>query len=286
MSDVRRPVLRYHGGKWLLAPWIIGFFPPHRIYTEVYGGAGSVLMRKKRAALVEVYNDLDSELANLFRVLREPELATRLRGQLAYTPFAREEFRQSYKVSADPVEQARRTVVRAFMGFGSDSASGAQTGFRSNGNRNSVHPASDWGRLPPSLAAVTERLLGVVIENRPALEVLVQHDSPATLHYVDPPYCPDTRSVHTRRTGKGYRHEMTDDDHRELAKVLRGLTGMVALSGYSSNTYTELYPDWSRHERATMADGALPRTEVLWLNPPCRNALEESRSQLGLGAIA
>jgi DNA adenine methylase len=130
-----RPVLRYHGGKWMLAPWILEHFPPHRIYTEAFGGAGSVLMRKPRAKLVEVYNDLDGEIVNLFRLLRDPETAGALKRLLTATPFARVEFEESYRAHQDALEQARRTVVRSFMGFGSDSASGTKTGFRANGNR-------------------------------------------------------------------------------------------------------------------------------------------------------
>jgi DNA adenine methylase len=130
VSAPTRPVLRYHGGKWRLAPWIISHFPPHRIYTEAFGGAGSVLLRKPRAPFVEVLNDLDGEVVNLFRVLRDEQQSAQLCALLWRTPYARAEFVDSYEVIAAPVEQARRTVVRSFMGFGSDSASGAVTGFR------------------------------------------------------------------------------------------------------------------------------------------------------------
>jgi DNA adenine methylase len=279
-----RPVLRYHGGKWMLAPWILAHLPPHRVYTEPYGGAASVLMRKPRARLVEVYNDLDGEIVNLFRLLRDTGTAGVLREVLRGTPFARDEFLLSYEPSVDPIEQARRTVVRSFFGFGSDSASGATTGFRANGNRNNAHPARDFANYPDAMEAFTERLRGVVIENRPALEIIRQHDGPEALHYCDPPYTHGARSDHTVRTGKGYRHEMTDDEHRELAEVLHDAAGMVAVSGYPSPLYDELYGDWRVSERRAIADGgphapALERTEVLWLNPACVAALEASRQQ-------
>lgn len=281
MADPKRPVLRYHGGKWRLAPWIIGHFPAHRVYTEAFGGAGSVLMRKQRAELVEVFNDLDGEIVNLFRILRDPSSSRRLCEVVALTPYSREEFALSYKRARDPVEQARRTVVRAFQGFGSDSASGAQTGFRSNGNRQNRHPARDWTNYPAEIATFADRLTGVVIEHRAGAEVIQQHDAPATLHYVDPPYVLETRSVHTRRTGKGYRHEMSAADHRGLADVLRAATGMVVLSGYACPLYDELYADWERVTRAVKADGNGDRVEVLWLNRSAADRLGQHSLSLG-----
>src|SRR3954471_8601570 len=104
MSEPTRPVLRYHVGKWILAPWIISHFPSHRVYTEAFGGAASVLMRKPRS-YGEVYNDLDGEIVNLFHVLRGPR-AGELIASLRLTPFARIEFEESYETAADPVEQA------------------------------------------------------------------------------------------------------------------------------------------------------------------------------------
>lgn len=258
-SAPSRPVLRYHGGKWRLAPWIIQHFPPHRVYVEPFGGAASVLMRKPRS-YAEVYNDLDGEIVNLFRVLRS-DRADELVRLLRLTPFARAEFVLSYEPDDDPVEQARRTVVRSFMGFGSNAHNQA-TGFRSNTNRSHTTPAHDWRNYPDAMETMVERLRGVVIENRDAREVIAQHDSPETLHYVDPPY-----PFGTRNRGPDYAYEMSDDDHRALADVLRSVHGMVVLSGYACDLYdVELYPDWHRVEKAALADGARKRTEVLWLN--------------------
>lgn len=117
----QRPILRYHGGKWLLAPWIIQHLAPHHTYIEPFGGAASVLLRKARS-YAEVYNDLDGDVVNLFRVARDR--GEELRQALALTPFAREEFEASYAETSDPLERARRMVVRSFQGFGSAAASG------------------------------------------------------------------------------------------------------------------------------------------------------------------
>ena len=263
-----RPVLRYHGGKWLLAPWIIRHFPQHRVYTECFGGAASVLLQKPRCR-AEVYNDLDSDLVNVFRVLRAATTVQDLQRSLMLTPFSREEFFAAYEPATDPVERARRAIVRAFMGFGSAAFVAIhRTGFRANSNRSGTTPAQDWTHWPDEVPAFVERLRGVIVENRPALEILRQHDGPETLHYVDPPYVHSTRSFKWRATGQVYRHELTEEDHRQLAEVLHSLSGMVVLSGYACDLYDlELYRFWRRIERAAHADGARDRVEVLWLNP-------------------
>jgi len=268
MNAPDRPILRYHGGKWILAPWIVGFFPEHRVYVEPFGGAASVLMRKPRS-YSEVYNERDGQIVNLFRVCREqPDALIRL---LAMTPFARDEFALSYEPSDDPIEQARRTVIRSFMGFGSAAACGEKTGFRANSNHSGTTPAHDWANFPESLRAVAQRLQGVVIENKDAADVIAQHDGAETLIYADPPYVHATRSVGNPYRKKGYRHEMTDNDHRDLATMLRGVQGMVVLSGYACDLYDrELYSDWMRVERKAYADGARERVEVVWMNPACQ----------------
>lgn len=259
-----RPLVRYHGGKWKLAPWILSNFPAHRAYVESFGGGGSVLLRKPRSH-AEVYNDLDGEIVNLFRVARDD--GERLAQACELTPFAREELAIGYEPAADEFEQARRTLVRSFMGFGSAGVSGQVTGFRSNSNRSGTTPAHDWMNFPEALRVTIQRLRGVVIENRDAVMCMTQHDGDDTLHYVDPPYVHETRAMRTR--SPAYRHEMSDEDHRALARHLKGLRGMVALSGYRCDLYDELYADWRRIDRATHADGALPRIESLWLSPNC-----------------
>ena len=275
MSAPSRPVLRYHGGKWRLAPWIVSHFPAHRVYVEPFGGAASVLLRKPRS-YAEVYNDLDGEVVNLFRVLRDAALSARLCEAVRLTPFARQEFDEAYESSEDSVERARRLVVRGFMGFGSAAATrDHKTGFRSNVTRSGTTPAMDWMRWPESVGLTTERLRGVVIESREATAVVRQYDDPATLHYVDPPYTFGSRSLPRGASSPfAYRHEMTDDDHRALAATLQVARGMVVLSGYGCDLYDrELYPTWQRVEKETHADGASDRTEVLWLNPATTAAL-------------
>jgi DNA adenine methylase len=283
MNAPTRPVLRWHGGKWKLAPWIISHFPKHRVYVEPFGGAASVLLRKERS-YAEIYNDLDSEAVNLFRVLRNEASAAMLVDRLRKTPFAREEFEGSYHIAADPVEAARQFIVRSFMGFGSNGHNPRRkTGFRHNSNRSGTTPAQDWANYPDCLEDIVERLRGVVIDNRNACEVMSAGDEPHTLHYVDPPYLPETRSLKNPYdlTYAGmYAHEMTAADHDALLAHLRSLEGMVLLSGYASPRYEAALPDWRRVEVSAHADGSRDRTEVLWINPACAAALDRERHDL------
>lgn len=264
----RRPLLRYHGGKWRLGPWIISQFPAHKMYTEAYGGGGSVLLRKPRAP-VEVYNDLDGEVVNIFRILRNPAQARELLRLLRLTPYARAEYDESWLTDGDPVEQARRTLVRSWMSFSTSGTSGQwRSGFRAISNyARGQTPADDWAGLPGAMEAVVERLRGVTIEQLPALDMLRKYDTPATLHYVDPPYVAASRGERWGQSRKGYRYEMSDDDHHELAACLHELQGAVVLSGYPSDLYAELYADWPQVIKAARADGGFERTEVLWLKP-------------------
>ncbi|MBB5462918.1 DNA adenine methylase [Paraburkholderia sp. Cpub6] len=268
-----RPILRYHGGKFLLSDWIISHFPEHRIYVEPFGGAGSVLLSKKRS-YQDVYNDLDSEIVNLFRVVRDR--GAELLSAIELTPYSRDEFKLSYEKTDDPIEQARRLVVRSFMGHGSNSHNRA-TGFRRHSRHSGTSPCSDWRNYPPALTDIIDRLRGVVIENRDAFGLISEQDSEQTLFYLDPPYV-----MSTRDKGSDYRFEMTDDQHRELAELLHGLAGMVVLSGYHSELYDDLYADWAFVDRRALADGARERVETLWLNPACSKALTEESAQHAL----
>jgi DNA adenine methylase len=273
MKRKPRPVVRYLGGKWRLAQWILEHFPTHRTYTEAYGGAASVLMQKPRS-YAEIYNDLDDEIVNVFRVLRDPKAAEELRRQIELTPFARAEFDQTYEgrgKCANRIERARRTIARAKMGYGSDSHNARRkSGFRASANRTGTLPSHDWRNYPDEIPGFVDRLRGVVVEHRDALDVIRYYDKPDTLHYVDPPYVATTRGRSQR-----YRFEMSDDGHRELATLLHECRGMIVLSGYYIDTkgaiinplYDELYGDWVRVDRNTFADGALPKVESLWLPP-------------------
>ena len=259
-----RPVLRYHGGKFRLAPWVIGALPPHRVYVEPFCGAASILMQKPRAS-VEVINDLNDSIVNLFRVLRDPQQAANLEELLRLTPYARTEYYDALEPTDDPVEAARRMICLAYMGFGSASLNTRhRSGFRIKWSGSYVSSSNSWTRYPDSIARFVARLQGVTIENKPALDIIAQYQKPEVLLYCDPPYVADTRNMthHSCR----YRNDMDDDDHRALAVALRASKSMIVLSGYPSALYEELYPDWQRVTCQARIEHGQLRTEALWLN--------------------
>lgn len=264
----RRPVLRYFGGKFLMAEWIVSHFPKHKIYCEPFGGAASVLLRKE-VCYAEIYNDLDGEIVNLFSVLRYPAAANRLIELLEFTPYSRQEFYLSYKTSSDPIEQARRTIVRSFMGFSSDAATRAhKTGFRSTGLTTGRYVSRDWTNYPISLRMVIERLRGVCLEQIDALHCINKYDTSNTLFYVDPPYMSRVRQQGNEK--QNYKFEMNDWEHKVLCELLLNMKGMVIISGLDSELYRDLFSEWHVESKLCAAQknggGQKQNLEMLWMN--------------------
>lgn len=258
-------ILRYHGGKVRLASKIVALMLAHDAYIEPFAGGAAVLLEKPRSRL-EVYNDLDGDMVNLFHVMRDRR--AELAEAVALTPFARAEHELAYQTTDDPLERARRVLIRSHFGHGS-SGIHRPTGFRAAGLRAGSLPVHGWTNLPDTITRTGERLRGVVIENRPALQVIAAHDGPGSLFYIDPPYQPSTRD-----RGRDYRHEMTETDHTDLLAALRRVRGRVILSGYAHPTYDSALHDWRRIELKALADRAGRRIEVLWLNFEDRLAIE------------
>lgn len=270
--EVSRPVFEYFGGKFSHAKWIVSQFPEHTGYTEVFGGAASVLLRKPRSK-TEVYNDTYGLAVNVFRVLRDRAKAAELERLIRLTPYAREEYSAAYQDMGGlgDVEMARRFIFRSFAGHASASAM-ELSGFRNTKMKGGQDPAKTWAGYPAAMGAISERLQGVIIENRNALELLPILDRHTVLHYVDPPYVEETRTSNT------YTHDMTDAGQEKLAHVLNSLEGYVLLSGYHSDMYETLYKGWAVVKRKAIANGTGERVEVLYLNP----AAAQARQQLTL----
>ena len=223
-------------------------------------GGASVLLRKPRSQH-EIIADVDDEIVNLFTSLRDQ--GVELIRRLHLTPFSRAEFETAYSPAEHPIERARRTMVRSQLAFGGGGVF-RKSGFRGRCPTRSTSFAKAWQTLPEEMTAVVERLRGVVIERRAALDLIDMHDDRDALFYCDPPYLPETRQA-----PKVYRHELTPADHVALLNRLRKVRGKVVLSGYPSPIYDEMLSTWQRVEIRAMADAgktnARERKEVLWI---------------------
>jgi len=249
-----------------MAKHIIPLFPPHKIYVEPFGGGAGILLQKAPAH-TDVYNDLDGDIVNMFTMVREnPGLLAHM---IEWTPFARDEFYTACEKTEDKLEQARRTIVRAFMGFGSAAATKGSTGFR--GLDAGSHSYKRWGKQPATIIEAAKRLKECVIENKPYQEIFNQYDTGETLFYLDPPYVKSTRtSITSTSGGRYYNHEMEDADHSDLLRRAKRLKGIVVISGYASDLYDDALSGWDRYtfqSRASGHRGTVNREEVVWVKP-------------------
>lgn len=272
-----RPALRYHGGKWRIAPWIIRHLPlDHTCYVEPFAGGGSILLRKDPARF-EVLNDIDGEIVNFFDVLRN-QTAELLR-QIQLTPFSRAEAIRAFEESGGtPMQRARRIFIRSWQSMGGPRTQ-RRSGWRfSVGATGAARSAvEEWGNNA-HLYAVAERLKAVQLESDDAMKIIPRFDAKATLFYLDPPYLAETRSRSWRR--HAYTNEMGEAGHVALAELLNGIQGMAVLSGYPSQLYEDLYEarGWAVVKREAVTDKAARRTECLWINPAAVRGLETPNS--------
>jgi DNA adenine methylase len=257
----------WYGGKYSHLDWLLPLLPTCHHYCEPFAGSGAVLLNRL-ASPVETYNDLDGEVANFFRILRDEK--SKLIEAIGLTPFSREEFSLACVIepSLSPLERARRFFVRARQvrtGLAQTASLGRWANCKNTSRAGMSGVISRWLGSVEDLPEIAERLLRVQIENRPALEVIQLYDAPTTLFYCDPPY------VHlTRGDNNAYGYEMTDDEHRELAQALNSVQGLVAISNYQCALMNELYPAprWRKHllPEKTIHSTKGKRAEALWTN--------------------
>lgn len=251
-------ILNYPGAKWGLAQQIVYMMPQHRSYLEPFFGSGAVLFNKPPSA-IETVNDIDGDIVNFFRVLRE--FPDELAEMISLTPYAREVFDDAHenRGGTDPLDRAYRFAIRSRMGHGFKTYQ--KTGFKIDVYaRERSYCVDVWNKMPSMLREAAERLKGVQIENRPALELIEKFNHDNVLIYADPPYLLQTRG------GKQYRHEMTEQDHVALLAALVKHKGYVILSGYPSELYDRELKGWSRIQKKSYNQNSDQRTEVLWCN--------------------
>ena len=257
----------WYGGKFSHLNWLLPQLPECHHYCEAFAGSAAVLLNKPPSP-VETYNDLDGEVCNFFRILRDDY--AELTRVIGLTPFSREEFGRACILDpeATPLERARRFYVRARQvrtGLAQTASIGRWANCKNTSRAGMSGVVSRWLGGVSSLPEIAQRLLRVQIENRPAVDIIKLYDSPDTLFYCDPPY------VHaTRGDAKAYRFEMSDAQHRDLADVLNSVQGMVAFSNYDCPFLDRLYPSkrWHKHISAPKTNHATKgkRVEVLWTN--------------------
>jgi len=263
-----RAIFRYPGSKWALADWIIGHFPEgyeKMVYIEPFAGSSAVFFNKN-PGIIETVNDLNGDVVNLFRVLRDnPEELIR---KIELTPYSREEYRTATEPSNDPVESARRFIVRTTQSIGAK----PDSGWRNHKQAKIGGTACKWNGLPETLWEAVDRLKGntknlVQIESMDALQLIAKYNYPDVLMYLDPPYVKSTR-----RTNKLYKVEMDEDGQNELLDLVMNSKAKIILSGYQSDLYDERLSGWHKDEIQTRTTATDIATEMIWMNyePPMR----------------
>lgn len=248
-------ILKYPGSKWKIADWIISFFPKHKVYLEPFFGSGAVFF-KKEPSYIETINDIDGNIVNLFRVCREhpQELAKAIN----LTPFSRDEFISCYEQSAEPIERARRTLVRFHQSFGTTNS--LKNSWRNVQTYGGPRCATMWNCLPEAIINCCTRLKDAQIENKDAIELIRRYDDEDTLIYIDPPYPQELRKKNM------YKYEYSLEQHKELLKIIKQSKSMIIISGYDNELYNTELADWNTAETETIAQMGLHRTEKIWCN--------------------
>ena len=256
----------WYGGKYGHLNWLLPLLPAAHHYCEPFAGSAAVLLNRLPAK-VETYNDVDGEVVNFFKILRED--ADALTRAIALTPFSREEFYRAVTEtdeSLPPLERARRFYVRARQartGLAQTATLGRWANCKNTSRAGMSGVISRWLGGVEALGGIAARLLRVQIENRPALDIIRLYDSPGTLFYCDPPYPHESRG-----DDNAYGFEMDEAEHRELADSLRSAKGKVAVSGYRCDLMDRLYGGWRRFDAEAKHCHSVKqlRQECLWMN--------------------
>jgi DNA adenine methylase len=264
----KKIVFGWYGGKFSHLDWLLPLLPKIPHYCEPFAGSAAVLLNRD-PALVETYNDIDGEVVNFFRVLRDN--SQDLIRLIALTPFSREEYFNAIYGSTNEIsdiERARRFYICARQtrtGLAQTASLGRWANCKNTSRSGMSGVVSRWLGGVDSLDIIAERLLRVQIENRPATHIISLYDDTETLFYCDPPYLHETRG-----DSKAYSYEMDETEHREFAEVINSCKAFVAVSGYDHPLMGELFP---KRKWIKSFEGEKPihstkdlRQEVLWTN--------------------
>lgn len=279
-----KPPFGYYGAKQRIASSIINLFPPHNAWVEVFCGSSAITLAKK-PALIEVINDLDNNIVNVFKQLRGNK--SNLIEAIELTPYAREEFERVKIVdkSDSALERARKFLIVSMMtvnatvgdpkcGF-SVSMSYSREGKEARVNR--------WNNLPERITKVVDRLKNIRIENKDAREIVKMFsDRPATLMYLDPPYYVDRSHNYVVDAKEKAFHE-------ELLELCCKSKTMIIISHYENHLYRKVLNNstgWisktiKTHTRDTSGKD-FERNEILWMNDQFVKAKNNNRVPIRL----
>lgn len=253
-----KTILRWPGAKWRMADWICSMFPTHNVYVEPFFGSGAVFFTKQPSG-TETINDIDGNIVNLFRVVRDS--ADELAKVIEMTPYSREEYRECYESIGDEVEKARRFLVRTWQAFGGKTY--CSTAW-AHDRTNQVFRPRYWSMLPARILDTVERLRMAQIENMDALELIGMYNRPGTLLYVDPPYLKSTR------TQLHYKCEFAkDDEHKQLLDVCKQHKGYCIISSYENDLYNSELAGWEKRSMRVATNAAGSAVEVIYMNHAC-----------------
>lgn len=227
---------------------------PHTVYVEAYGGGASVLLNKPPSP-VEVLNDIDSEVVNIFRVLQDEVKFKELKHRLEWTLYSRAEFVKAIDIVqngnvTDPVLRAWAFFVAQNQGF---SGMNSRNFSKGSWSRSLViNKGISFANKVSTLELIKERLKNVQVDNIDAIACIQYWDSSDTLFYLDPPYIHDTRILK-----EAYQHETDDAHHRQLVNTLLTIKGQAVLSGYAHEIYKPLLEQgWHKVEIDTVCRAA------------------------------
>ena len=258
-GDTLKTILRWPGAKWRIADWIIQQFPEHDVYCEPFFGSGAVFFRKAPSG-TETINDVDGNIVNLFRVVRDS--ADELAKMIEMTPYSREEYRECHEIKGDEIEKARRFLTRTWQAFGGKTYSPAASW--AHDRTNTVFRPRYWCNLPGRLLDTVERLRMAQIECMDALELIPMYNRRNTLLYVDPPY------LRSSRTQLHYECEFAKTgEHMALLKILQEHNGPCIVSSYDNELYNEALAGWNKCSMTTQTNCAGTAAETIYLNAAC-----------------
>ena len=253
----------YFGGKFFMADKLMPLFPDHKTYVEVFGGSGAILINKKPSE-IEVYNDIDGELYNFFKVIADEKLFKKFQEKISLLPYSRECYYEYRDMRTDKLNKVERAVRFYYLIKSTRHSTCKYTGWKFSVEANMPKRIKSVDKL----SLIHKRLSDVYIDNLDFRKLIANWDRPDTFFYLDPPYV-----VSSSKSG-GYMFEMTDKDHNDLIDILLNIKGKWLLSGYDNNIYNKRLSDFYRQDFNCLANSLRyrdknnnpVRTETVWAN--------------------